>query len=261
MASSGFELITSRRSTAKMLRRLVVVGGAVAAAVTSGLFFLGSSGTAGLSISTPPGLPSSGNVADVTTMTSSVTRTNGGALLQTGVTIAKINVAASYSAKIRVEIAWTNVNNAATLLNNPNSQISIGLYHAIHTGNCVGTSGGTTTAPLINLTDTDSNTYCVSLDQGSTGSPSVSSTGKLLLAKNIVAGNLNPVQDLSGAESACAANTLNDNDVPCQPASVTDSNQRALFVIASVTTPGTIPPGQQGSVGSLAFFVHVRRLG
>lgn len=259
MTSSGFEL-TTRRSTATVLKRLVVVGAVVVAATTTGLYFLGASGSGSLSISAPAGLPASGNVADVTTMTASVTRTNGGALLQTGVTIAKINVAASYSNKIRAEIAWTNVNNAATLLNNPNSQISIGLYHAIHTGNCVGTSGGTTVAPLINLTDTDNATYCVALDQSATGSPSVSSSGKLLLAKNIVGGNLNPADDLSGAESACAANTSNDNDVPCQPASVTDANQRALFVIASVTTPGTIPPGQQGSVGSLSFFVRVRRI-
>ncbi|HVH50947.1 MAG TPA: hypothetical protein VM690_02290 [Gaiellaceae bacterium] len=259
MTSSGLELIP-RRSTAKVLRRLLVVGAAVAAAVTTGLFFLGSSGTGGLSISAPAGLPASGNVADVTTMSSNVTRTNGAALLQTGVTIAKINVAESYSAKIRVEISWNNVNNAATLLNNPNTQISIGIYHAIHTGNCVGTAGATTTAPLINLTDTDSNTYCVSLDQTATGSPSVSATGKLLLAKNLIAGNLNPIQDLSGAEIACAANVANDNDVPCQPAGVTDANQRALFVIASLTTPGTVPVGQQASVGSLSFFVRVRRI-
>ncbi|HET8895127.1 MAG TPA: hypothetical protein VFM96_13620 [Gaiellaceae bacterium] len=249
---------TTRRSLA--LRRWLALAAVAAAAIATGTFFLGSSGSAGLSISTPPGLPASGNVADVTTMSSTVTRTNGASVLTTGVTVAKLNVAKAYANKIRVEIAWTNANQAISVLNNPNAQISIGVYHPIHTGNCVGTTGGTVTAPLINLTDTDSNTYCVSLDQSSTGSPSVSATGKLLLAKDIVAGNVNPALDGSGALSACAANLVNDNDVWCQPASVTDANQRALFIIASVTTPGTIPPGQQASVSSLGFYVRVRRI-
>jgi len=249
---------TARRPI--LLRRWLAFAAVAVAAITAGTYYLGSSGSAGLSISTPPGLPTSGNVADVTTMSSTVTRTNGGAQLTTGVTIAKINVAKSYANKIRVEIAWTNANQAISVLNNPNSQISIGLYHAIHTGNCVGSTGGTVDAPLINLTDTDSNTYCVSLDQSASGSPSVSAAGKLLLARDIVAGNINPALDGSGTLSACAANVANDNDVWCQPASVTDASQRALFVIASVVVPGTIPPGQQASVSTLGFYVKVRRL-
>jgi len=249
---------TARRPV--VLRRWLAVAAVAVAAITAGTYYLGTSGSAGLSISTPPGLPASGAVADVTTMSSTVTRTNGGAQLSTGVTVAKINVAKNYTNKIRVEIAWTNANQAISVLNNPNAQISIGVYHTIHTGNCNGSTGGTVTAPLVNLTDTDNATYCVSLDQSSTGSPSVSSAGKLLLAKDIVAGNVNPALDGSGTLSACAANVSNDNDVWCQPASVTDANQRALFVIASVTTPGTIPPGQQASVSTLGFYVRVRRL-
>jgi len=248
----------ARRSA--VLRRRLAVAAIAVAAITTGTYFLATSGTTGLTVAPPAGLPASGSVADVTPMASTVTRTNGGATLNTGVTIAKINVVASHTNRIRVEIAWTNVNQAVSVLNNPNAQISIGVYHAIHTGNCNTGSGATVDAPLINLTDTDSNSYCVALDQSATGSPSVSPTGKLLLTKSIVAGNLNPSLDGSGALSACASNTLNDNDVWCQPASVTDANQRALFVIASVTTPGTIPAGQQASVSTLGFFVKVRRL-
>ena len=247
-----------RRAT--RLRRLLPVAAIVVAAVTAATYFLGTSGSTSLSVSSPAGLPASGAVADVTTMSSTVTRANGGAQLNTGVDVAKINVAAGYTNKIRVEIAWTNANQAISVLNNPHAQISVGLYHTIHTGNCNTGSGTTVDAPLVNLTDTDSATYCAALDQSATGSPSVSSTGKLLLTTSDVGGNLNPALDGSGSLSACAANTSNDNDVWCQPASVTNSSQRALFVIASITVPGTIPPGQQASVSTLGFFVRARRI-
>lgn len=262
MTMDSFDVGIPHRSTALRLRRRLAVIAIVVAAAATGTYFLAASGTTGLSISPPAGLPASGAVAEVTPMSSTVTRTNGGATLQTGVTVAKIAVAASYSNKIRVEIFWTNANQSISVLNNPDAQISIGVYHAIHTGNCntdIG-SGATIVAPLINLTDTDSATYCVSLDQTATGSPSVSSAGKLLLERNLVGGNLNPGVDASSALSACASNISNDNDVWCQPASITNANQRALFVIASVTVPGTIPVGQQASVSTLGFYVKVRRL-
>lgn len=249
---------TSRRS--RQLRRRLAVAAAASAAITTGTYFLAASGSGGLTISPPAGLPASGSVADVTAMTSTVTRANGGANLQTGVTIAKVTVAGSYANKIRIEIAWTNVAQRVSVLNNPNAQISIGLYHTIHTGNCNTGSGATTVAPLLNLTDTDSNTYCVALDQTATGSPSVSAEGKLLLTANTIAGDINPKLSGSSSLSACAANVVNDNDVWCQPASIADANQRALFVVATVTIPGTIPAGQQASVSTLGFYVKASRL-
>lgn len=261
MTTDSFDDIgIPRRSTALRLRRRLAVVAILVVLVTTGTYFLATSGTTSVSISPPAGLPASGAVADVTPMSSTVTRANGGATLQTGVSVAKVAVAASYSNKIRVEIYWTNANQSISVLNNPNAQISVGLYHTIHTGNCNTGSGATTVAPLINLTDTDSATYCVSLDQSATGSPSVSSAGKLLLTRNLVGGNLNPGVDASSTLSACASNILNDNDVWCQPASITDANQRALFVIASITVPGTIPAGQQASVSTLGFYVKARRL-
>lgn len=260
MTMDSFGVGIPRRSTLLRRRRWLAVVAIVVVAAATGTYFLAASGTTGLSISPPAGLPASGAVADVTPMSSTVTRTNGGATLQTGVTVAKVAVAASYSNRIRVEIFWTNANQSISVLNNPNAQISVGVYHAIHTGNCNTSSGATTVAPLINLTDTDGAAYCVSLDQTATGSPSVSSAGKLLLNPNLVGGSLNPGVDASSTLSACASNSSNDNDVWCQPASITDANQRALFVIASITVPGTIPVGQQASVSSLGFYVKVRRL-
>lgn len=246
-----------RRTT--RLRRWLPVAAVAVAAVTAGTYFLGASASSNITISPPAGLPASGNVADVTTMASTVTRANGGARLDTGVTVAKINVASAYTNKIRVEISWTNAGQAISILNNPHAQISIGLYHTIHTGNCNTGSGTTVDAPLINLTDTDSATYCAALDQSATGSPSVSSTGKLLLTTAQVGGNLNPALDGSSALSACASSGV-DTGGWCQPASVTDASQRALYAIASITIPGTIPPSQQASVSTLGFFVRARRI-
>ena len=254
---SSLELRRAHRGGLSRHRGLFAVLLIVCSFVLTGAFWLGGSGTAGPSI-TPLAGSSDGAVAAVTAMTSSVSRSSGGALLQTGVALSKIVVAASASNGIAVNVAWTNVSAAVRVLNNPNAQISIGLYHPIHTGNCVSASTSVD-APLVNITDTDSTALCGALDQAATGSASVSPTGKLLLAPTVVGGTLTPALDGSGAISACAA-AANDNGGWCQPASISDSNQRALFVVASIVTPGTIPQGQQADLSTLDFFTSVRRV-
>ena len=232
---------------------IVFVGAALFASVGS---FLATTGISSPSVAPPPGTPSSGNVADVTTYTSTVNRTNGAAQLQVGVTLAKIVVSSLFSNGIRVNIDWTNTAQAAKVLNNPNVQISIGLYHTIHTGSCNTSSPGNVDAPLVSITDTDSNTYCAALDQGATGQ-FASPTGKLLLAQNQVGGFLLPSVDGSGALAACASSGT-DTNTWCQPASLSsNANQRVLFVVASVVTPGGIPQGQQPSLATMSFYVGV----
>jgi hypothetical protein len=109
----------------------------------------------------------------------------------------------------------------------------------------------------VNLTDTDSNTYCAALDQTATGR-FVSATGKLLLAANQIGGYINPSIDGVAPLSACGSSG-SDTDTWCQPASISDSNQRALFVIASIVTPGGIPQGQQPTLTQLNFYAQVLR--
>lgn len=233
------------------------------ALVATAAFWLGSTGSVGLSISPPSGTVN-GAIADVTQMSASVTRSNGAANLQAGVTLARVAVAAPESNHFRLAIAWTNAADAAKVLNNPNAQISIGLYHPVHTGTCGYAPSNSVTAPLVNITDTDNGTYCAALDQTATGSASVLN-GKLLLAKNLVSGYLAPALDGSASVSACGASTANstatEEALPwCQPTSVTDPNQRALFVVASIVTPGGIPQGQQSSLSNLYFFFESARL-
>lgn len=236
-------------------RRAIAIVLVAAAFIGSVTYWLASTGGSGSSISPPAGTPSSGKVADVTTMSSTVTSTNGAAQLQTGLALAELTTSKTMANQIRVEISWTNAVQGARVLNNPNVQISIGLYHTIHTGQC-NSASHSVDAPLVNLTDTDSNTYCAALDQGATGK-FANSTGKLLLAQNQVAGYLTPSLDGSGTLSACTSSG-SDTDTWCQPASITDSSQRALYVIASIVTPGGIPQGQQPDLSSLTFYTDVR---
>ena len=239
-------------------RRAIAILIVCVAFLASVAYWLATTGVTTTSISPPAGKPGTGGIAAVTTLSATVTRTNGGALLQTGVALAKVTTAKSNANHLRIGVAWTNVGQAARVLNNPNVQVSIGIYHTIHTGNCNSTSQSVD-APLVNLTDTDSQTYCAALDQGATGR-FASSTGKLLLAGNQVGGFQLPSVDGSGALSACASSG-SDTDSWCQPASISDSNQRALFVIASIVTPGGIPQGQQPDLNTLNFFIDTRRQG
>lgn len=193
-------------------------------------------------------------------MTATVTRTNGAAQLQAGLAVAKVVVAKTASNHARLIVSWTNATAAAQVLNNPNAQISVGVYHPIHTGNCVAGPPNSVDSPLVNITDPDnSQSLCGSLDQSATGSSSVSSTGKLLLAKSLVTGFLDPALDGSGALSACAS-ALNDSGGWCQPSSVSDSDKRALYLVSSIVTPGGIPQGQSATGTSLDFFVKAKRL-
>ena len=231
-------------------RALALLAVSISFVATAG-YWLGATGTTSPSISPLPGT-SNGAVADIAAMSSGVTRTNGGAQLQVGVALAKLTVAAAATNHLRLQVAWTNADQGGQVLNNPNAQISVGLYHPIHTGNC-NASSQSVDAPLVNITDTDGSTYCGALDESATGSSSVSSAGKLLLAKSIVGGYLKPALDGSGSVAGCAGSSV-DTGSWCQPSSISDADQRALFLVASIVTPGGIPQGQQASLDSLDFF-------
>ncbi|MDQ4212475.1 hypothetical protein [Microbacterium capsulatum] len=249
-----------RPSAAPTGRRLFAVAGVLVSLVVSGSYWLASTGGSSPAISPPAGAPASGEVAEVTPLSSTVTRPNGGALLQSGVALAKLQMSYQMANAIRVDVSWTNAVHAAQVLNNPNAFISTGLYHAIHTGSCVNATAGSVAAPLVNVTDTDSVVYCAALDQGTTGM--VDSAGKLLLGGSQVNGYLAPAMAGSNALSACAAApgspTLAQEEAQaaCQPASASNASQNTLFVIASIVTPGGIPQGQQASLSSLTFYVR-----
>lgn len=247
--------VTGRRRANRARRRAIAVASVGLTFFGTSGFWLANSGVVSPSITPPLGSPASGAVASVTPMSATVSRTNGAATLQVGIALAKVTLGSSMTTSLRVDVAWTNAIQAVQVLNTPNAQISIGLYHTIHTGNCVASSNSTD-APLVNLTDGGA-TYCAALDQTATGK-SVSTTGKLLLSRIQVGGYLVPHLDGSGALIACLTSTT-DANVWCQPASITDPNQRAFFVIASVVVPGGTPEGQQANLNTLSFYIGVSR--
>lgn len=236
--------------------RRTVLGMAVVAvtALASATSFLGDTGTTTPSIHAEAGASSSGGIADVTPINSSVTRGQGRAQLDVGVTLARLAVIPSRTAAMRVSVGWTNASQSGAIFANPNVQLSIGLYHLIATGACSPPAGAPdAVAPQVTLTDTDNATYCGALDEAATGS-SVSPKGKLFLTRQIESGYLSPALVDSAAPSALPSCTTTDATW-CQPASVTGP-AAALYLVASVTVPSGIPVGLQDNISSMTFYVH-----
>lgn len=250
-------VIEARRRMRQRRRALLLVVGLVAAFAATGAFWLAGTGANSLGIGAAPGTSSTGEVLSIETLSSSVTRSNGAAALQIGVSLSKLTIAKDYTANIRVTIAWTNVVDAVSVLNNPNANISIGLYHPIHTGNCSSTENSVD-APLVNVDG-----FCAALAPSpnqATGSATVSDTGKLLLARNLISGFLRARLAAPASPATCAAGdgSSAQSDTWCQPSGV-DSNQRILYLVASIVTPGGIPQGTQTNLSSLTFYVQAKR--
>lgn len=238
---------------------LVAIAVAILASVAA--FGLANTGNSEAEIKPLPG-SEGGAVAVVTAMSSKVTRPNGGAQLNTGVALARIAVAQAAASHIRVNVSWTNVQEVSGgILGNPNSQISIGLYHPIHSGECTSSDkesnkGKEIAAPRVTIEDTNAEKLCGALDEASTGSSTVSAEGKLLLTKTLIGGFMEPSIAGKAALNACSATA----EAWCHTETVKDENQDPLYLVASIVTPGGIPQGQQSVAGSLKFFVNVKRL-
>jgi hypothetical protein len=240
-----------KTSAAKRRRALAFAAVAVAFLTTS-TYWLAAAGSSNFTIGAPAGLAADGSVADVQTMSATVTRSNGSAYKETGKTIAKLKIAKDYTSDLRISIVWTNPVNAAKVLNNPNAQITIGLYRPVSLKG----AGACSTAGALVVTD-GATTFCTLRDGGATGSGSVSSSGELLIAKENLAGFLSPT-----ISAASASSCVTDTGAPtawCQPSTdYVTASERLLYVIASITVPGGIPQGQQNEVGTLDFYVQAK---
>lgn len=238
----------SRRRTRRALATILVA----ATFLGSALYWLATTGTISGVIEPPAGAVD-GEIAEVVPLVSAVTRSVGAAQLQTGISLSRLDVAKDSTNKIRVTTVWVNPTEAHQVLNNPNAQIAIGIYRPVHTGAC---STAETNAGAVKVTDTDSTQLCVHLDTGAGVKPPFD-LGRLLLARTIHTGYLLPSVDGSATLPACTGITTSW----CKPASVSNADQRALFVAAQILTPGGNPQGQQSNLNALKFFVEVRRSG
>jgi len=251
------------RPARRRRRALALALVALALAATVAAFALGGTGSTGAKIEAVAGSTSAG-VAEIVPLNSKVTRSNGGAQLQAGVALDRIAVAESEANNIQVLVAWTNVKEAANVLRNPNAQISVGLYHPIHTGACTSSNEklgkeDNVVAPEVTITDeweAKKQTLCGKLDEGAKGSASVSEKGKLLLGTKLISGFIDPQEAGPGSLAECEATGTKW----CEPESVPASaHQLALYLVASIVTPGGIPQGQQPEGTSLEFFARARR--
>ncbi len=212
-------------------------------------YWLATSGGSGLTIAPAPGL-TGGQIADVITMSATVTRSNGNAQLQEGKTLAKADIAKDFTNRMRVAMFWSNTSRSKGNLVGGGGQIRIGIYHPVSI-----TTGGCTTGKLA-IVDAGT-TFCGILDSAAPGSPTVSE-GQLLLAESRIGGWLRPTVDASANLTTCATDT-SLLTAWCQPAGL-DPDKRRIYVIASLLNPaGTVPPGQQTNVANLAFFVRISR--
>ena len=237
----------------KRRRRSVAVAAlAAAGAATIGSFVLGSTGITSTSVAPPDGLDDTGAVAEVFSMSSTVSRMIGGATKETGKTIGKVLVARDYTRDVRVSIAWLNPLEADKVLNNPNVQLQISLYYPTST-----TTGTCSNPDALAVVDGDT-TFCALRDGTATGSYSVTD-GELFLAPTIQSGFLRPSVDGGGALAACGADTGSPTSW-CQPAvAYAAAAQRLLYVVGAITVPGGVPKGQQNQLGALEFFLRASR--
>ncbi len=245
---------TARRRRAQRVLAVVAVAGSLVATAT---YWLGSTGATSTDITAPSGL-TNGRIADVTAMSSNVSQNNGGAVKLTGKTIGKVLIAKDYTQNVRIAAAWLNPLDAQQVLGNPHAQIRISLYYPVSTTTTPCSSGQN---PFL-IVD-GGTTFCAVEDGAATGSYTVNESGQLFLADTILTGYLRPSVDASGTLGGCAA-ASSSSTTWCQPTvSYATASQRLVYIVASIIvgTRDNAPPGQQGLIGGLNFYLRTSRIG
>ena len=231
-------------------RRALVAIALVAAVVTSTVFWLADSGSLALpAAAIPQGTGSSGQLATFTALTpSTVTIPQGqGAQIINGVVLGKAAVAAGFANKLRVDIGWIDPQNAGRVFNNPNGWLTFGIYYPIHTGACI--AGDPTGA----LSVTDGSQLCTALNTQGTG-PLVNN-GQLTINPTMLTGFIMVAATDPSSTSPCAGT----GSGWCAPSGLAQF-QNLFYIIASVNTPGGIPPGQQAGLTTLNFYLSAHAL-
>ncbi len=218
----GEVLGAGRRRIARRRLAWVFAGLGVALLAGTSVAFLNTNGTASASIS-PLSTSYGGKGIDVVPVSNTVTVTNGMAQTQAGVELYRIDMAsATLGDQLLIHFDWLNGQDAQKVLNNPNAWIQVGVYD---------NSG---TAP--------------------SGSPLACPTGQYLLA-DPTNGNVCVSADSGGQASAqlTAANA----DALLVP-SQNPTSDTSLYLVASITTPGHAPPGQQSGLTTLRYNVDAQ---
>lgn len=238
------------RTRIRRRRVLALLALAGAAAATS-VFFLADTGTTSLSVGTPPGLSAGGKLTDVSSMSSSFTRPEGNASIQAGVALERLVIAQGYEDRVKVDISWLDPQDAGDVLNNPNAQIYVGVYHPIHTGSCTSGNDGSVGDTAATITDSTltPTTYCAQLDTSAAGA--IVNAGKMILSRTQLGGFIT-TSATAPSPTTCAST----GSAWCLPTSGLAAGQSIAWLGFTIVTPGGKPAGQQNNVSQLDFYVH-----
>lgn len=248
------------RTRVRQLRVFALAAVAAAFAV-SAASWLGNTGVTTPNISPPPGSPASGNAVEVTPVTpQTVTRAVGQATVQAGIELAQLQIIPTDTSVVKISISWTDALAASRTLLNPHAGIAVGLYEPISSGACATPSPISLQPQYVTITDATGASYCGKLDQSSTGSSTVAgvgtpSAGTLWLTTTMQGGYLMP--NLTVPSGITTLPVCSSTPQWCVPTSLTVSpvSPAVLYVVASLTTPGGVPPGSQPQLAGLSFFI------
>jgi hypothetical protein len=242
-------MITARTRIRR--RRVLAVLALAGAAAATSVFFLADTGTTTLSVATPPGLSGSGNLTDVTAMSSSFTRPQGNASIQAGVALERLVIAQGFENRVKIDVSWLDPQDAGDVLNNPNAQIYVGVYHPIHTGSCTSGANGSLDDTAATITDSTltPTTYCAQLDASAAGT--IVNAGKLILSRTQLGGFIT-TSATAPSPTTCAST----GSAWCLPTSGLSAGQSVAWLGFTIITPGGKPVGQQNNVSQLDFYVR-----
>lgn len=216
--------------------------------VSTGTFWLADSGSFALPPAPiPAGTAAGGAISTFTALVpTSVTIPQGqGAQIVNGVLLGRVNVAAGFASKLRVDMSWLDPQSAGAVLNNPNAWMSFGLYYPIHTGTCTGGD------PTHSQSITDGVSLCVALNTQGTGP--LNNGGLLTLNSQMLSGYIMETAEDPASPPTCAST----GSTWCAPSGLA-LNQNIFYITSSVNTPGGTPSGQQPQLTSLNFYISAR---
>jgi hypothetical protein len=246
-------MTTARTRTRR--RRVLAVLFLAAAAVATTSFFLADTGTTTLGIQPQTGLAAGGKLTAVSSMSSPFTRPQGNAQLQAGVALEQLVVTGGYENRVKLDVSWLDPQDAGQVMNNPNSQFYVGVYHPIHTGVCTSGQNNSVDDTAATITDTTMNdgsgghVFCGQLDSTATGT--IVNAGKMILSRTQLGGFLMLTASAPSSPPTCTGT----GSTWCNPASGLSAGQLVAWLGFTIVTPGGKPVGQQNNVSQLDFYV------
>lgn len=257
----------SARVTTKKARALALMVVAGVAIYTISTFALASTGQNTPNI-TPASNLANGSPFEVTTLPNiTVTRPNGNANIDAGVAIARVKLIQGYGKQLKLDLAWLDPNDAAQVLNNPNAQIYVGIYHPVsQDGDCSSTpySVSDKYASIVDNLGSGDVHYCAADDANATGSlmygDSTGGVSKLILSPSNISGY---IASSMADPTSTTCDGSNHGDAWCTPTALGSSggySYNVVWVVLTIVTPSGKPAGQQNNISDLSFYTQAKSL-